>query len=151
MLESSRCRNKGNKKLIWVIKHVKKLICPLKRPVFGIYDPLGVKKLFQLRIGLSQLKKHKYDHKFKDTPSSYCNCGKIEDTRHFMLECPLYSTHREELRRNLNLILLTNNINPETRDLLKICLYGDSGLSKDDNVKILKGSISYIISTNRFS
>ena len=130
---------------------LKKLICPLKRPVFGIYDPLGVKKLFQLRVGLSQLNKHKYDHKFKDTPSSNCACGNIEDTRHFMLECPLYSIHREQYQRNLDQILSPYNINLNTRDLLEICLYGESGLSKDDNVKILRASIHYINSTGRFS
>ena len=34
-------------------------IRPAKNSVFGIHNPTGIKKLFQLRLGLSQLKSHK--------------------------------------------------------------------------------------------
>ena len=35
------------------------VIRPAKKSVFGIHNPTGIKKLFQLRLGLSQLKSQK--------------------------------------------------------------------------------------------
>ena len=42
---------------------VNNLIHPKPRPVFRIRDPIGLKYLFQLRMGLSPLKSHKSRHK----------------------------------------------------------------------------------------
>ena len=46
------------------------LIRPAKKDMFGIPDPIGIKNIFRLRLGLSQLKVHKKRHNFLDTP---CN------------------------------------------------------------------------------
>ena len=55
-----------------IIKHIR----PLKRTVYGIYDPIGVKRLFQL----SPLVEHKKRHK--------CRCKiQVENTEHFLLNC----------------------------------------------------------------
>ena len=65
------------------------LIRPAAKSVFKIHDPAGLRYLFQLRIGLSPLKGHKWCHNFIDTPSGVCHCNQgIEDTSHFLLSCP---------------------------------------------------------------
>ena len=44
-----------------------KSIQPKKRSVFNVHDENGIKYIFQLRVGLSSLRAHKRNHKFKDT------------------------------------------------------------------------------------
>ena len=60
------------------------LVRPAPKSVFGIHDPLALRYLFQLRLGLSPLRSHKKRYNFADTPSDECLCREgPEDTRHF--------------------------------------------------------------------
>ena len=123
---------------------------PKPRTFFGIHNPEGIRIIFQLRVGLSQLKYHKKRHKFQDTPSDICNCGlEAEDTVHFFTKCNLFTNHRVSLHR-----LTTNylgNIPPVTpNELSNIYLYGSSQLTKQQNQNILKASIKFISDTGRF-
>ena len=71
-------------------------IRPAKDSVFGIHNPTGIKKLFQLRLGLSQLKSHK-NHNFVDTPD-LCICNyEAENTEHLFCRCSLFSIQRRSL------------------------------------------------------
>ena len=45
-------------------KHMLSLIRPKKKSIFGIHDHLGLRYLFQLRVGLSSLRYHKNRHNF---------------------------------------------------------------------------------------
>ena len=36
-------------------------------PIYGIHDPIGLKYLTRLHVGLSNLHAHKFYHNFKDT------------------------------------------------------------------------------------
>ena len=73
--DSIRCWNRIGHKLrnSLNLKSFKASIFALVRPspksIFDIHDPLGVKWLFQLRVGLSPLYEHKKNHNFIDTPS----------------------------------------------------------------------------------
>ena len=59
-------------------------IRPARKSFYNIRNPAGIKKLFRLRVGLSELKSHKKDHNCLDTPSNMCVCGiEPEDTEHF--------------------------------------------------------------------
>ena len=61
-----------------------------KKVSFGIHDALGLRYLFQLRMGLNSLRYHKKRHNFIDTPSDECLCKHgIEDTNHFLFLCPI--------------------------------------------------------------
>ena len=71
--------------------HILSLIRPKKKCIFGIHDPLGLRYIFQLRVGLSSLRCHKNRHSFIDTPSDMCLCNQgIEDTSHFLFLCPFF-------------------------------------------------------------
>ena len=65
-------------------KNISNLIRPNVRSIFGIYDPIGLKFLYQLRVGLSPLKYHKKRLNFQDTPDDLCDCmSEPEDTTMF--------------------------------------------------------------------
>ena len=69
--------------------HLISLFRPLPKAVCGIHDPVSLRHLFQLRVGLSKLRYHKKRHNFADTPSDHCLCKMgIEDSGHFFLVCP---------------------------------------------------------------
>ena len=134
-------------------KEIRCLFVPKKKSVFSIFHPHGIKKLFQLRVGLSPLKKHKYDHKFDDTPRSLCDCGKAsEDIEHFFFKCPFFSVCRVSFMENvLKFLSLKNVAHQNLKDLTHICLYGHSSLNDEVNKSILVETIAYILATNRFS
>ena len=65
--------------------HIFSLVRPKGKNIFGIHDPLGLRYLLQLRVGLSLLRYHKKSHNFVDTPSDKCLCNHgIEDNNHFL-------------------------------------------------------------------
>ena len=55
-------------------KNIFNLIRPKSKPVYGVHDPVGLKRLFQLRVQFSPLKCHKKHHNFIDTPCDLCDC-----------------------------------------------------------------------------
>ena len=60
--------------------YILSMIRPKKKNIFCIHDPLGLRYLLQLRVGLSSLRYHKKCHNFIDTPflifMSFVYCSK---------------------------------------------------------------------------
>ena len=132
-------------------KHLLSFFRPKSKSIFGLHDPEGLRYLFQLRVGLSFLRYHKKQHGFLDTPSDVCLCKQgIEDTSHFILSCPFYAAHRAALVSDVNDILLKND-QSLNGNLFELYLYGHPEINDSDNREILKCTIKYIHSTNRFS
>ena len=48
---------------------------PTPKPVHNIHDPIGLKLLTELRLGLSHLNKHKFNHNFKECVNPLCSCS----------------------------------------------------------------------------
>ena len=131
--------------------NILKLIRPRKKNVFNIHDPEGVKRLFHLRVGLRPLKHHKKRHNFIDTPSDICLCNQgVENTSHFLFECPFYAIQRAKLAASVIQILQTNNLN-HLSNQVSLYLYGHYSMSNIDNKLILVSTIKYIKDTQRFS
>ena len=131
--------------------HLISLIRPNLKSTFDLHDPVNLRYLFQLRLGLSQLRHHKKRHNFADTPSDICLCNEgIENISHFFLYCPFYITHRESLTSSVNDILTRNNLTIP-QDPSELYLYGHPSLSISENKSILLATASFIKSTNRFS
>ena len=129
--------------------HITSLIRPVIKSTFGVHDPSLLRYLFQLRLGLSQLRYHKKRHHFADTPSDKCLCKNgIEDTKHFFLVCPFYTTHREILTSSVDDILRKNNLN-HVNNSSDLYLYGHPSLTLPDNKKIIVETLKYIKNTNR--
>ena len=78
-----------------------KLLSIIRLPtksVFGIYDPIGLSYLSQIRVGLSKLNCHKFKHNFRDTVNPMCPMTDgIENTERFLLLCPAFEIQRRNL------------------------------------------------------
>ena len=137
------------------IGHFKKNIYDLIRPhpksVYGIHDPLGLKYLFQVRVGLSALKCHKKKHNFIDTPNDWCECrASPEDVDHFLFSCHLHALPRIDLCSSVSNLLAANDLNHLINDT-ELYLYGHRSLNSMDNKTILLASIQFFKESNRFS
>ena len=128
-----------------------KLIRPPKKDIFCLHNPDGIKRIYQLRAGLSPLKAHKKAHNFQDTTSDICLCGNgSEDTFHFLLTCPLFHSQRSTLISNIKAIW--NGFSSLSLDHQLHCLlYGSHGLNDTNNMAILNETIKFMNNTDRFN
>ena len=128
------------------------IIRPPAKSVFGIHDPIGLSHLTQLRVGLSKLNFHKFQHNFRDTLNPMCpsNDG-IEDTEHFLLLCPSFDLQRRDLLAGVLAILRPFGYNNLSNMVLtQYLLYGNKDLPSDLNRMILKLTLAFIHNTGRF-
>ena len=122
-----------------------------KKNIFSIHDPLGLRYLLQLRVGLSFLRYHKKCHNFIDIPSDICLCNhRIEDTNHFLFLCPFFALHRATLASSVIQILQKYNLN-HLGNQSHLYLYGHPSITLADNRKIILSTIKYIKESRRFS
>ena len=103
----------------------------------------------RLRLGLSRLREHKFNHNFQNRINPLCICAMdIESTSHFFLHCP-FDDKTITLLSTLNKIdcklIETNESSLIEKLLLRNLLFD---LKK--NSLILNASIDYILSTKRF-
>ena len=62
----------GNAKSFLIFKNLLlKIGRPIQNSIFKIHDPLGIKLLTRLRLGLSHLNEHRFRHNFQDYVSHY--------------------------------------------------------------------------------
>ena len=113
------------------------LFRPNFKSTFGVHNPSLLRHLFQLRLGLSQLRAHKKRHNFADTLTDSCLCKKgVEVTHHFLLVCPFFNVHRKTLKANVTLTLDDNNLTGEQLSV-NLLLYGHKLLPSAENGKII--------------
>ena len=137
--------------LLTLKNHLSSLFRPKPKSIFDIFDPIGTKILFQLRLGLSKLRHHKKNHNFLDTPNDICLCKNgIEDTNHFLFKCKFHARHRATLASIVIPILTRNGLN-HLSNVEHLYLYGDQSLSFLENKNIILATIKYIKNSNRFS
>ena len=48
---------------------------PTAKPVYKIHNPIGLKLLTRLRLGLSRLNEHKFKHNLQDCINPLCTCS----------------------------------------------------------------------------
>lgn len=117
---------------------------------FKITGYQDVKYINQLRVGLSALNKHRFDHNFAGI-APFCSCGKVEDTIHYLRSCPQFHPQRVRLchqifqKTSLNMIFCS----PST--FCKTLLYGNERFSDEQNKQVLILTKEYINKTNRFA
>ena len=74
----------------------------------------------------------------------------IEDTRHYLLNCPFYASHREVLVTSVENIIRGKNLEQSTNSL-DLFLYGDPSLSNSENQCIISATLKFIENSNRLS
>ena len=120
-----------------------KVIKPVETNVLYTH---GVRKFSivhaQLRMECSRLNAHLNDLHVLDDPQ--CVCGfRCEDSRHFLLNCPLYNQHRNELRAfcvEANIEFTVNNL-----------LFGSKKVDLALNLKLFEMVHNFIQNTGRFN
>ena len=87
------------------------IIQPVPNSVFCIFNPLRLKLITRLRLRLSQLKEHRFNHNINDCINPLCTCSlDIESTVHYFLHCNYYDAR----------IFLFNDLNSVDRTLLNL-------------------------------
>ena len=101
---------------------------------------------------MSPLGNHKRRYNFADTPSGICECNQdIEDTSHFLFECPRYATQRANLAvKVINILQNVNNL-AHLGNQLELYLYGHRSLNTSDNRNMLLSTMEYLNDSQRFS
>ena len=127
-----------------------KLIRSPANSIYGIWNPLGIQLLTRLRLGLSHLREHKFQHNFLDTFDPLCPCSsEVESVSHFFLRCHFFNNERLILMNGLQVIDPNIHLLDEL-SLSNLLLYGGHNNSSEVNFEILSLSIEYIISSKRF-
>ena len=119
--------------------------------MFNIHNPVGIKLLTRLRLGLNHLNEHRFNHKFQNCTSQECICScEKESTTHFFLHCHFYISTRATLFDKLKEIV--NNLQElSDQTVSEILLYGSLNLKGNQNSQILECTIKYIMDSKRFT
>ena len=67
-------------------KHFIDVFRPIPNSVFNIHNPVGIKLLTRLRLGLNHLNEHRFNHKFQNCTSPKCICG-FEKSQRLIFSC----------------------------------------------------------------
>ena len=141
---------RNSKSFIDFKNSILKFIRPSPTNIFSCNNHKGIRLITRLRVGMSHLREHKFKHNFQDFLNPICSCGlDIKSTSHFLLHCPTFDDEQFTLLSTLNnidciLLELTES------SLSQTLLYGNKLFDKEKNTRILKGTIEYILSTERF-
>ena len=73
--------------------------------------------------------------------SPFCDCGAIEDTRHFLLECIRFNDLRQDMADTISLLC-----NPTLNTLL----YGNIELTNEENEWVFLAVQEFLIKSKRF-
>ena len=94
----------------------------------------------RIRTHCSALNQHLFSKNI--IPSPLCDCGGIENARHFLLECAFY----QDIRRDMLAV-----ISPICSPNLNTLIYGNPEASNDDNIVIFKAVQRFISKSKRFN
>ena len=85
--------------------HLLKIIRQVSNPVNNIQNYISLKLLTRLRLGLSHLNEHRFNHNFQNCINPLCTCSlEVESTAHFFLHCHHYHNIRAKLLNSLDVI-----------------------------------------------
>ena len=117
----------------------------MPKPTLNICNPLWLKLLTCLRLGLSHLNERRFNHNFEDCINPLRSCSfEVESTTHYFLHCHNLVNFRNTLLNKLNSISCDIS-NCSDRSLTKLILYGNPKFSLQQNSDIINTSIEYII------
>ena len=119
--------------------------------ISSIFNPLGLKLIKRLWLGLSHLNEHRFNHNFNNCINPLCTCSlDIESTVYYFCHCNYYNSARISLLNDLNSVDRTL-LNLSDLSLVNVLLYGGPQFDDSQNAFILNSSIKYILISERFS
>ena len=130
--------------------HLLKIIRAVSNLVYNIQNYIGLKLLTRLRLGLSHLNEHRFNHNFQNCINPLRTCSiEVESTVQFFLHCHHYHNIRVKLLNSLE-VIDTNLLKLSEEQLTNFLLYGFSQLDRNQNRNILNSSRKYIVESKRF-
>ena len=75
--------------------NILKFIRPTPRSFSNCYNHKGIRLMTRLRLGLSHLHKHKFNHNFQNCINSPCSCGRMSNQRLTFLSTVTYLMIKE--------------------------------------------------------
>ena len=119
--------------------------------MLNIHNAVGITLLTRLRLGLSHLNEHRFNHKFQNCTSPECTCSfENKSTTHFFLHCHFYIPTRATLLNNLKEIV-NNLLELSDQTVTEMLLYGSPKLKGNQKSQILECTIKCIIDSKRFT
>ena len=113
-------------------------------PCYNTFNPMDLKLLARLRLGLSHLNKHKFDRKFANCFDPKCSCSlSNEDTVHFSALRFLYWLKKARFKWNIFSWRIHHTF--FWYKLVEVLLYGKRSVSSMKNSKTLNSLIVYIL------
>ena len=114
---------------------------PHANSTYRIHNPVGIRLIPRLRLGLSHLNEHKFRHNFADCVNPICSCSiELETSLHFFMHCHNFLNSRRKLFDKIKLLDETVlQLNDES--LLTVQLFGSKIYNEQVNVQILNASI----------
>ena len=107
--------------------------------------------LMRLCLGLTYLRGHKFNHNFSDCLDEICMCGKdIESTNHFLFQCSLFLNEKQVLMNKIRDVD-SSLIDQNEKSLCYTLPFGKDNMNGSENTHILKATIEYILSNDRFN
>ena len=130
------------------------IIRPQKQNSFDVRDKHGLSLLTRLRVDFSDLRDHRFRHKW-NCANPTCRCkNEIETTEHFLLRCPIFNGHRKVLISAISDILKIDEVlllaSLPAATFFSMLPYGSKEYNIITNRLILEASIRYILETGRF-
>ena len=126
-----------------------RLVRPSKKSYFCIHDIEGIRLPTHFRVQFSDLREHKFRHKFQySSPICLCQTG-IENNEHFFRHCSRHSNHRKDLLGRISNVVDIDIGNFSSTELCNLLLYGNSSFFFDTNFHIIDSTITFIKSTAR--
>ena len=132
-------------------QYLLKVIRPQPSATFNVCNFVGLRILTRLRLGLSHLNEHRFNHNSQNCINPLCTCSlEVESTSHFFLHCLHYNDICEPLSNELksvdqNILKLSGN------KLINLFLYGDSKFGSNKNTRLLNAAIKCVIDSGRFT
>ena len=124
---------------------------PIPKPIYNVHNPVGLKLLTRLRLGLSHLNQHKFNHNFQDCLNPLCSCSlEVESVSHFFQHCYYYSNICSTLLNELQSIDI-NLLNQEDDIVVEVLLYGSNKFNNNQNLRLTSSSIDHNLKSERFS
>ena len=140
-------------KYIPSLKDFKEKIVSVIRPEGSLCcnsSKYGMKLLTQLRVDFSDLRDHRFNHKF-NCRSPICSCGREdESSTHFLLCCPRYKHIRSDYISKVSQIVKSDVSVFPNDHLTDLLLYGSKSFNNVSNELILNETINFILKSERF-
>ena len=119
--------------------------------IIYIHEPVGIKYLTRLKLGLSHLNEHKFRNNSQDCLNPLCSCSlEVKKTNHYFLLCHYYNDICKTLLDTVKEI--TNKcLSDFSHETSVNLLYRNSIYRLEENKEVIKASINFILSSQRFA